>query len=68
MKAKHISIKDYYVRAKKKNKTRGRPSKEEVYASAVMSYCLEKVIPQMHKAHMEALLYGTGILKVEAHR
>ncbi|MDI6732349.1 MAG: hypothetical protein QME16_00250, partial [Planctomycetota bacterium] len=60
-----ISIKDYFCRVRKKNKTKGRPSKEEMVLSAVTSYNLDKMKPLFRKMHKDIMLYGTGIMKVK---
>lgn len=64
IKVKHISIKDFYVRVKKKNKTRGRPSNLEIYTSQILSACLVEIRPEIYKAFEDVLLYGTGILEI----
>ena len=65
MKVKHISIKDYICRVKKKNKTRGRPSKYEMVASEITSYLYKKNKPEIEKTISDMILYGTGIIKVK---
>lgn len=64
MKIKHISIKDFIVRVTKKGKTRGRPSKHELNASALLSYELKKNDKAIKKVMNDVMLYGKGIFEV----
>ena len=63
MKAKHIPIKRYSCRVKRKGKTRGRPSNYEIYISAFLSHKLEDIKPEVNKAMVDMMIYGTGIIK-----
>lgn len=65
MNIKRVKIKDFLVRIKLKKKTRGRPSKWEYQASAVMSKVLLDNQNEIHKAMEDMLIYGTGIIKVK---
>lgn len=59
-----MSIKDYSVRLRTKGKTRGRPSKLEMTASAIMSWQLKKNQSEITKAMVDMFVYGTGAMKI----
>ena len=59
-----MGIKDYAVRLRLKGKTRGRPSKLEKTASAIMSWHLKKNEPEIIKAMTDMMLYGNGAMKI----
>lgn len=59
-----MGIKDFPVRLRAKGKTRGRPSKLEMTASAIMSWQLKKNESEITKAMTDVLLYGHGAMKV----
>lgn len=66
MKIKHISIKDFPIRILKKGKKRGRPSKEELTMSKIMSFEMQKPSNKksIKKFVKDLLFYGTGIVRV----
>lgn len=58
------SIKNLLVRAKKKDKTRGRPSKMELEISKFLSNVAEspEFQSEIKQCLNDAVLYGTGII------
>lgn len=64
---KHINIKDFIVRARKKNKKRGRPSKQEIILSKFLSQQVNspELQQEIEKAYLDMMLYGTGIIKTK---
>lgn len=66
MRIKRVSIKDYLVRVRKKNKKQGRPSKAEIAMSAIMSWELKKPKNQeaIRKSIDDLFAYGIGIVEV----
>lgn len=63
--SKMPSILSMPVRVKKKGKTRGRPSKGEIWASQVASDLLKKHQPEINKAIADTIIYGQGTLKID---
>ena len=55
------SIKEFSIRATKQGKTRGRPSKEEMDMSAVMSYHFNKNRKKIEKQIMDRVIHGKVI-------
>ena len=60
-----MGIKDYLVRVKKNGKTKGRPSKYELFASRMMSDIMAKNKDAFNKANEDLILYGKGIMKID---
>ncbi len=58
-----MNIKDYSVRAIKKGKKRGRPSKQERTMSAITSFFFDspKVQKYLKERMMEIMLYGSTV-------
>ena len=63
-KIKLESIKDYPVRIRKKNKTRGRPSKWELLVSKMTSQLLKENKEIIRKIQEDYLVYGTSAMKI----
>ena len=52
------SIKEFSVRATKRGKTRGRPSKEEMLMSAFLSYYHKKHYKEIRRKVFDIIVYG----------
>ena len=56
------SIKEFSIRATKQGKRRGRPSKEEWNASAIISYHFNRNRKKIEKKIMDKIIYGKAII------
>lgn len=59
-----MSIRDLPVRAKKKGKTRGRPSKEEIIISKIISEKFIEKQGEIDKSIKEMFCYGNAMHSV----
>ena len=58
-----MNITDYPARVIKKGKTRGRPSKEEVFLSGVASSYLKANEPTIRQAFIDFVMNGKGVME-----
>ena len=59
------SIRGLAIRAITKGKTRGRPSKNEIAISTMMSYLIEKNRKVISDVIVDTAIGGTGILRIK---
>ena len=59
------SVKDLALRVVRKGKTRGRPSKYEMYVSKIMSDLVEQNKDVISDIIADTTINGTGILRIK---